>query len=186
MSQVIAGSIEEQEKILREKEQKKKELLHDTCEEFAGKRTNDMVVKLAFFKNKEGAPYFSSEEFDNLSRKKLMELVVLYNTSTEPLKIENVQDIAAHDFFTTYYTLVESQPSTFFKKPVHELTFFQVNLLTYARIINSIYKNFDPPDRIKGDAKAIIAFANTEAKKRKKKERHAAKGNNPSVVGGRG
>ena len=183
METIIEQTIEEREKFLHEKEEKKNSLLHDTCEEFAEKRTNDWVVKLAFHKNKEGERCYSDEEFDNLSRGEIVELVMLYNECTQTLTNETVKEIASQDFFTSYYTLVQDSPATFFDKPVHEFTFYQVNLLSYARIVSSILKNFDPPDKIKNDTKALLAFASTESKKRKKEQRAPGPRNNPPVVG---
>ena len=63
---------------------------------------------------------------------------------------------------------MEKAPHKFFDKPVYELTFFQVNLINYAQLINRILQNYDVPDHLRNDAKGLIAFAESENKKRKK------------------
>ena len=168
MQVAIEGNIAGREDALKELEEKKKSLLHDTSDDFAEKRSNDLIVKLAFCKDKQGTPYYSEEEFTYLQREDIVELVVNYNEATTHLTTDSIKDIACQDFFTAYYSLAEDNPPAFFNKPIHELTFFQTNLLSYARLINSICKNFSPPDHIRNDAKALIAFANSESQKKKR------------------
>ena len=67
--------------------------------------------------------------------------------------------------------IVESNPHAFFDKKIHELTFFQVNLLNYAKLFSSILKNLDPPDRIKNNATRLLEFAKSEQKKREQENR---------------
>jgi hypothetical protein len=170
LGDVVRSNIKNREEAMAKLEEKRKSLLHDTCEDFADKRSNDLVIKLSFCKNKEGDPYLSDEEFEYLERVDIFKMVGIYNEATVDLEIVNIKRITAMDFFTSFYSLVEDNPTEFFKKPVHELTFFQLNLLNYGKLINSIYKNLSPPDHIRNDALALIAFAESESKKRKKEQ----------------
>ena len=168
MQEVIESNINDREKALEELQAKKRSLLHDTCEDIARRRSNDLVVKLAFCKNKEATPFFSEEDFEYLERADIYRTIGIYNTATVHLNSKNIKRISALDFFTSYYGVVEENPTDFFNKPIHQLTFFQINLLNYGKLINTILKNFNPPVHIRNDAVALMAFAESESKKQKK------------------
>ncbi len=153
---------------------KKSSLITNTCEQIAERRSSDLIIRYSFYKKNKENVFFSEEEFDMLDRKDLSQLVSLYNEAVTPLSAENIQSIAIADFFTSYYSIVQEDLSGFFKKPIHELTYFQVNLLNYAKLFSNILKNLDPPDHIKTNAKSLLSFAKTEAKKRKSEARKQA------------
>ena len=109
--------------------------------------------------------------------------MAIYNVATQDLTVDNIKEITAQDFFTPFFSLVEHNPIDFFGKLVHELTFFQLNLLNYGRLLTSIYKNCSPPDHIKNDAAALISFAENEGKKQKRKTKRSQSSRTPPVLG---
>ncbi len=178
VSEAMAKSMEfalnETKEKLEKLTRKKQTLITNTCEQIAERRSSDLIIRYSFYKKNREDVFFNEEEFDLLDRKDLAELVSLYNKAVTPLSAENIQAISIADFFTSYFSLVQDDLSAFFTKPIHELTYFQVNLLNYAKLFSNILKNLDPPDHIKTNAKALLAFAKTEAKKRKAEARKQA------------
>jgi len=180
----IERSLDEAKEELRVIENKKNKLITNTCEQFAERRSSDMIIRLSFYKENGEGPYFSNEEFDLLEREEVTGLVQIYNQATRDLDGENIRQISISDFFTSYYALIESAPSAFFNKPIHELTFFQVNLLNYAKLFASILKNLDPPEHIKKDAEKLLTFAKNERKKiESEKRKRKREENKPQSLG---
>ena len=110
-------------------------------------------------------------------------LVHEYNKAVAPISAENIQLISIADFFTSYFSLAEKNIYGFFAEPLHRLTFFQINLLNYAKLFSSILKNLDPPEHIRDHPKQLLEFAKNQAKKREQAERKAKlKENAPSTL----
>lgn len=168
MKKSMESALKHSKKLYESIRDKKNKLITNTCEEFAERRSSDLIVKLSFYKDDKITPFFSENEFDLLDRQDLAQLINIYNNSVADLSATNIQNIALADFFTSYFNLVESNVSSFFNKPMHELTFFQINLLNYAQIFNSIFKNLDPPDHLKDNPEGLLKFAKQESDKRKK------------------
>jgi hypothetical protein len=175
MRESLEESIKRIEEQIAEAEHKKGSLIENTCEQFSEKKSSDLVVKLAFYKEDKVTPFYSDEEFDMLERGEILELIGIHNKACTHLKTDTLRAIAIADFFTAYFSLVDSEPSKFFAKPVYELTFFQVNLLSYARIYSNILKNLDPPEHIREDPDRLLSFAQSQQKKRDAQERKAKK-----------
>ena len=185
MQEKIENNIMRAEEQLMEIRKKKQALVVNTCEQFAERRSSDLIVRLSFYNKDKEKKYLSEEEFDMLDREDLVEMVSIYNKSIRDISSDNIQQIAIEDFFTSYYQIVDSNPHDFFDKRIHELTFFQVNLLNYAKLFSSILKNLDPPDRIKNNAPRLLDFAKSEQKKREQEARkRKAEQSKPKRLGG--
>ncbi len=174
MADSMQGALQETKNKIAELENKRSSLITNTCEQIAERRSSDLIIRYSFYKENKKDPFFSEQEFDMLDRKDLAELVSLYNKAVTPLSAENIQSISIADFFTSYYSIAQEDLGDFFRKPIHELTYFQVNLLNYAKLFSNILKNLDPPDHIKDNAQKLLSFAKTEAKKRKSEARKQA------------
>lgn len=184
MRQTIEKQLEVARSELAEHEAKKEKLVTNTCEQFAERRSSDLIVKLSFQKADGEGDYFSNEEFDLLEREDISQLVSIYNEATEKLSVENIRQISISDFFTSYYSLVESNPALFFNKAICDLTYFQVNLLNYAKLLGSILKNLDPPEHIHKDAEKLLTFAKNEQKKQEtEKRKRKREENKPQSLG---
>ena len=185
MKVLLEKNISELEELVNEKKLKKQGLLHNTCEEVADKKSSDLVVQLSFVKEDKETLVYNEEDFALLEREEIVALISLYNSEAKYLTGDTIKKISVADFFTSYYSLVENDPSRFFNKPIHELTFFQVNLLTYARVFGNILKNLDPPDHIRENPDKLLSFAKTENKKREAEDRKQKKDakSGPSTFG---
>ena len=58
-----------------------------------------------------------------------------------------------------------------------DLSFFQVNLLNYAKLFTSIFKNHKIPDNIRNDAQKILDFIEEDGVKKKQVEKAIDKAN---------
>tara|TARA_B100000214_G_C23949628_1_gene619790 strand:- start:103 stop:1023 length:921 start_codon:yes stop_codon:yes gene_type:complete len=182
MRKSIEPALKKAEEDYEELIKKKRSLITNTCEEIAERRSSDLIIRYSFYKEDKKTKFFSDEDFELLDRKDLAMLVQKYNKAVEILGADNIKRIALADFFTSYYSLIESNVARFFNKPIHELTYFQVNLLNYAQIFSSILKNLAPPDHIKENPKQLLAFAKSEMQKRKNQNKKAAGSQDPNKI----
>ena len=148
---------------------KRQSLLTDTCESYAKNKANDYSIYLSFYGNpKCDKRFFKRSDFDELSKKDLASWFGAYGIGIKDLTIENIKYLAISDVFSMYYNLLGSKGLyRFINKPVYKFSFYQLNLLNYARVLHSILENVDKiPDSIKKDPDKLLAFA--EGKNRHK------------------
>lgn len=163
----INKDINEADDKLRLLKSKKQELLTQTCEGYSTKKNNDYSVYLCLYKDPDlKEKFLNFEEFSELSKVELSELFGAYASSSEHLKLDNIKFLAISHVFAIYYNLIGSKNLyEFYKKPVHELTFYQLNLLNYARVLNSILENIEGiPESIKEDPEDLLSYADSKRK----------------------
>jgi hypothetical protein len=175
MKKSFENSIATIQEEVREKEKKKQSLIENTCEQYAERRSSDQIVRVAFYKKDKKTLFYTDKDFELLEKEEIEGLIHIYNEASSHLSTENIKSISVADFFASFYSVVEERPSDFFRRPIHELTFFQINLLSYARVMGSIMKNLDPPDHIRDDPERLLAFAKSENKKREAEARKGKK-----------
>jgi len=179
----LSTQIEEATEELQKQERVREALLLNTCEHFADLRANDYSVYLSFCSNESLKPLFSQEEFDEIDKVELMELVGLYNECMSALGTDTIKKIAIAPFFVNYFSLTGDAPYTFFDKAISSLTYYQVNLLSYGRVFKSIFENIaDIPDHIKDDPDKILDHAESSKKTAASRDK-AEKADGYSVVG---
>lgn len=165
----INQDIEKVEGRLSEKERQRKELLAETCESYARNKSNDYSIYLSFYKDQECTQkLFSKEVFEEMSKQELMEWFLKYVDFTKDVSIENIKYLAISNIFSMYYNILGGkQLFRFFKKPIYEYSFNQLNLLNYAKVLNNILENVEKiPESVKKHPDELISFA--EAKNRNK------------------
>lgn len=165
----INKDLEEVETRLSKKEQERKELLSETCESYARNKSNDYSIYLSFYKDQECTQkLFSKDVFEEMSKQQLMEWFLRYVDATKSVGIENIKYLAISNVFSMYYNLLGGkQLFRFFKKPIYEYSFNQLNLLNYAKVLNNILENVEKiPESVKKHPDELISFA--EAKSRNK------------------
>ncbi len=59
------------------------------------------------------------------------------------MSIQGIKKLAMQPFFQEYLALVGDRLADFFGKPIAQLTFFQVKLLSFGRFYLNIYQNHD-------------------------------------------
>ena len=171
---IIPSQIENIEKDIREAEEeynklhsKKLSLLTQTCESYAKKKNNDYSLYLSFYRDPEcQQKYFSEEDFSFLSKEELNELLLKYVDCTKHLSIDNIKYLAINNIFNMYYNLLGKESIyTFFNKPLYSHSYYQLNLLNYAKILNSIIEHSDKmPDSVKEHPDRIFDFAEAQKK----------------------
>lgn len=187
----VKGRIEHANSQVEEIELKKRNLLSESAESFANRYLNDISIYYAFFSDPElSEPFYSQEDFDHLDRKDIYKLVSIYNKSSERISITTIKNLALSGLFVNYFNINEKQGNELFRRPTIELSFYQLNLITYAKVFKSIFKNIpDIPEDMRDDPEKLLEFAESGHKLKEKleelKKKNARSGQNraQSVVG---
>lgn len=163
----IEEDIEKAEKDLKEKEEKRNSLLTETCETYARNKSNDYSIYISFYKDKSlDQKLFTKQEFDELSKKEVSNWFECYMSESAHLSIDNIKYLAISNIFTMYYNIIGSKNlyQLIPRKP-YDFSFYQLNLLNYAKILNSIIENYGKmPDSIKKHPDRLLAYAESKSK----------------------
>jgi hypothetical protein len=146
---------------------KRQSLLTETCESYAKNKNNDYSIYLCLYKKGDRTEKFLEwDAFCELPKTKLGELFNDYITCSKHLSLSNIKYLAISPMFSSYYNLLGSKNlHDFFKKPVYELTFYQLNLLNYTKVLNSILENVEGiPESIKSNPDDLIDYAESKQK----------------------
>lgn len=137
----------------------KEELIGFCAESYASRRVNEHYMFNALL-NEKGDKLFSTEEFEELEESKVMELIALYNKSTQRFKSESLKKISVSPFFTSMFYLSENNAYSFFGKALVYLTFYQIELFGYGRYFKSMIENSDskPPEEISSNPEKLIEW----------------------------
>jgi len=177
----VRVKIEDSKKIEAELLREKESLFGDTSEAFASRYISDVSIYNSFFAEPSlKKPFFSQEEFDHLERKEIYNLIKLYNDKFEDISLDGIKHLALSGLFMNYFNVNEDNPNELFGRKALDLTFYQLNLITYAKIFKSIFKNIpNIPDEMKDKPDELLEFAESGAKTKEKIEKMqkmAAKG----------
>lgn len=166
--------------------QKKAKLLDLTCELFANNRQNDYYVFLSIYKDKNLEERFlSREEFEELTDSELQELTDIYLSVSSRFNIRNIKIISISDFFLSYFYLCGDDITSFFKKPICEFTFNQLNLLSYAGYFKRILESVSAVSAdIKDDPDKLEEYYLMSQKAKEAIEKSGKEGGMSSFVGG--
>ena len=140
-------------------EREKEELIGFTAEAYAARRINEHYMYSALLgENKERL--FSKEEFEELGEGQMVELIGLYNKSTQKFKSNSLKKISVSGFFTNLFYLCDDDPFVFFGKAVVGLTFYQIELFGYGKYYKSMIQNSDnkPPEEIAKDPEKLVEW----------------------------
>lgn len=175
----IVKRIEEIEKTTLNKKIEKASLIKNTAEAYAEKKSNEQFIINSLFKNEElKDPFFSQQEFDELDAISLSSVYKFYNKSLENFSDRNLKQLSISGAFFSVYNLYSKDVSNFFKKHPLELTFYQINLLNYAKMFTSVFENHDIPSEIRNDAEKILKHLKDNKDAKKKVEKISNKAQN--------
>lgn len=182
----VSEEIKSNQKKLEEINTEKNQLVGLTSELFADKKVNDYYVYLTLYKDSTfKEPFFTKEEFDELSDVELAELIIGYNTISDVFSDINLQRIALSSYFLNNYYLCKDNPFTFFGKPIVELTYHQIDLFSYGRYFKHVLsemKNPPSPDAME-DPDKLLELYNIEQNKEKLDQGKDQTGVASTVVG---
>ena len=141
--------IKEQESKLQEIVKERSALLEPTIEGYCEKQLNEFYVYHALYKDQElKTPFFSQEEFDELSFIELADLISLYNKETSKFSEKNIKIIAVNPWFLNSFFMCDDDPVKFFGKNVLDLTMYQMNLFSRGKFYKSVLiEGKEPPEQ---------------------------------------
>jgi len=171
---IIPSQIEEINKDIKEAEEKlnalkekKNSMLTQTCEGYAETKNNDYMVYSSLYKDAEcKEKMYSWDEFCSLTKIQIGDIVQTYSEACGHLTLKNIKYLAISPIFTLYYNLAGADNLyQFLKKPLYQLTFYQLNLLNYAKVLHSILQNIEGiPESIQEDPDDLLDYAESKRK----------------------
>lgn len=160
--QNINNEIKESEKNLDLILKEKNDLVGTTAESYIEKKINEYYIYISLYKDEElKSRFFTESEFDYLDYDQLYELYLKYNLCISKFSEKNIKKISVSNFFLNSFYICEDNPFVFFGKSIHELTFSQIELFTYAKYFKNIINNGKtrPPESILSDPDALIEWS---------------------------
>jgi hypothetical protein len=187
---MIAGlsrQIKEEEDKINKIDLERALLMGLTCEVYADRELNDYYIFTNLFSDTSlTAPVFSDDEFSYLSNDDMSKICDSYNTSLAGCSDKSIKKLAMMPFFQKYFSLVGEDISSFFGKPICQLTFYQVDLLRYASQFRHIFQNNDTsnwPKHVFDDPDMLMDYATTVAKGREDAQKQGAYDEGSVVLG---
>jgi len=139
----------------------KKELIGFTVEDYVTKKINEYYMFISLFKDKNlETSFFTEEEFDDLDNKNLFALINIYNKISEDFKDINIKRIALSSSYLSLFNLCEDNIYSLHGKPAIFLTFYQIELFSFARYFKNVVSNakHKPPDEYYEDPDKLIEW----------------------------
>jgi hypothetical protein len=180
----IQGVIDSTQEEINEMAQTRRNLIGQTCESYAIGVLNSYTITSSLFQSRNlEQRLFLEEDIDYLDNNDLGVLIQSYNEGVSMLSLSNIKKLSISGFFTSYFSLIEETPHVFFhKRAVYDLSFYQLNLLSYAKVLRAIIRNSNPPKNIMGNPDKLIEWSEKGEKARKLIEKSRDE-DNFSVVG---
>jgi hypothetical protein len=144
----------------------RKDVVGKTAEEYASIRANEEFIRYIVYKDPQLTQhYFTDDQFANLGDDEIQPLLNQYEICGRRLSEENIQHVVLRDFFNMYISQTEDV-SSFYGKPIVQLSAYQLKLALYARIFFNIFQyNEDIPEHIKKDPTAVLNFSENKKNK---------------------
>lgn len=137
------NEIDKLEKEIKELEYKREYLLGDYAEKFANKKNNELHILYSFYKDRElKSRLFSKDEFNELEGEKLKELYEVFGGYISNFNTEIFKKISLSSFFLNLFYLSPENIYQFYGKPVIELSFYQIELWSWACKFKNDLSNF--------------------------------------------
>jgi len=175
----VLKKIKELETEQEENVNKRKSLVKNTAEQYAERKSNEEFIFHCIFKDKDLKENFlTKEEFNELSIEQLSSIYISYTNSIKNLSNENIQQIAVESFFSSIFSLFGDDVSKFFNTNHLNLSYYQINLLNYAKMFRNVFKNEEVPSSIRNNASEILKYIEDKNKKSKTIESSKQKANN--------
>lgn len=162
---------------------KKAELVGRTSERYGSQRSNEEFIRYLIYKDSRCLEhFFTDEEFADLSEEDVSFFVKENDAVSQRLNENNIQHTVLRDFFNMYMSQTEDV-SSFYGKPIIELSVYQLKLAIYARVFFNMFQyHEDIPERMKKDPAAIFDFV--ERKKNSNSKTHVNTDTGASAVFG--
>ena len=163
---VKAQKIQNQKKIdqtrheITELVSKKNDLLGETCETFAAKKSQEEMLRTSFYKNKDLTEhYYSVEDFEDLTSSDISTLFLLMANAMKDFSEKNLKIISLCPFFLNSFFLCSDNAYNFFGVPVSRLSNNQISLYSMGSTIKDYASKGNPiPDNILEDPEKALSW----------------------------
>lgn len=180
----VGRQIEEASLKVNEMTKKRVELVGLTAEQIAGSKVQYEYVRRSLFKDQETTrPLFDRVDIMEMSEEDSYEILLFHIKAIEPFTQPNIKRIALSPFFTNYFYLCGEQHTAFFSRPVTDLTFFQVNLLSYGIYYRNMLGQQDVPDHVREDPEKLEEFVQRNRMAREMASKAPATGGRTAIMG---
>lgn len=166
---IIDDKINEVGEFCKQKDLEVQSFFQNTAEDYADKKTNESLLRNSIFSDKNLSKLFYDEKsFDYLSRQELLQLFTIYNLVNSKFSNESLKDLAISSTVKNILNLYGDDYSNFFYGKPIDWTFYQVNLINYAKMFKNIFEHYEVPENISNDAEKIINFVEETRNKKEK------------------
>lgn len=143
-----------------------------TAENYAEKRANEELVYKTFFKEKTlNEPFFSEDEFEELTNSELDTYTMVYTAVNSQFSDGILKKVAVCPFFLNSFFICENNPNLFYGKPVVDLTNYQIDIFSYGRYYKSIMQECKPaPSELNSKPQKLIEYYENAKKAKEAKE----------------
>lgn len=187
----LSSDLSRQNEEIKKEEQKylKKKIERDrflglTAEAYAEKKINEHYIIESFyldasFVNK----FFTEESFEEVTDGGLQEMIRFYNEEIDVVSDRNIKHLSIQEFFQVYWSLSTEDLSSFFGRPICNLTYFQIKLGSYARMFKNILEKAENlPEDVRTDPEKLLDYVRTGENAKKRMEEAAQSGGKENDV----
>jgi hypothetical protein len=142
---------------------KRKEVVGKTAEDYASNMAAVEIIRYFVFDSPDLNQHaFSEKDFDDLDDLSLISLQKKQTEITDRFNELDIQKSVLRPFFSMYLSFCENARD-FFGKPLVDLSVFQMKLVLYGKIFNSIFQYTENiPDGIRDDPEKLVAFSESK------------------------
>ena len=145
----MQGHIEELENVIAAHRKTRNELIGTTADAYAQRKNNERIILHSIYKDEKlTAPYFTDNEFDELTQDELVSAITLYNVNMEFFTEKWIKMIATMPSFLNSFFLCDDDPVRFYGKSIINLTIYQTDLFSKGKYYKSVLSESpqDGPD----------------------------------------
>lgn len=157
--------IEKYTGLILELDIEKQRLIGKTAEVFANKKSNDYYILISLYSDSElKNRLYSESDFNDLDAPELEELVKIYNSKMAFFDEKNLKKMSLFPSFFNLYCLCSDNIYNLFCKPFIELSFYQIELISWARQFKNILQNSKspPPNHLFNDPDKLLEWFNLQ------------------------
>ena len=164
--EVMRETIKERSNELAELRSKRAEVMGKTAEDYATVRSGDEILRFLLFKNRELTEHlYTEEEFGNLESWEISKITEISSDIHYRLTDARIQEAVLRRFFSMYLSLCEDAAG-FYRKPITELTIFQLKVALFGKMFFNIFQyTEDIPDKIKDNPEQLLAYSEAQRNK---------------------
>lgn len=157
------------------------------AENYAEKKINEELVYQHFFKGSElTEPFFSREEFEDITNKELSTYTLLYTAVNSQFSDKVLRKISVCPFFLNSFFVCENNTNLFYGKPVVDLTNYQIDIFSYGRYYKSIMSECkSAPNELYAEPEKLVEYYENakKAKEAKENRKNSGRGKESKYMG---